>query len=352
VAWVGGLLAGGGALLGGLLQSNAAQSAASTQAGAAENAQQIAQNQFYTITGQENPYMQAGYGAQSQLNYLLGIGQPGSQVPQGSFPHGGGSGYLGNVPGTASSSTAGGYGSLLSPFTAAYMKQYSPGYNFQLQQGEQGTLAGDASSAGALSGSAQKDLMGFNQGYANTAFNNAFNQYQTQQGNIYQRLAGISQLGQAAAANTGQQGTALAGSAAQSATNIGTALGAGTVGSANALTGGMSNALPWLMAGSYAQPQGGAPLGLTWNQNTSASEDVSGAAQAAMDANFPSDRRLKSDIEKVGVLHSGLTVYRYRYGGAGPFFLGVMADEAEKVFPQAVSTGADGYQRVNYGGIA
>jgi len=85
-------------------------------------------------------------------------------------------------------------------------------------------------------------LIGYNQNYANTAYNNAFNQYQTQQGNIYSRLAGVSQLGQAAAANTGQQGTALAGQAAQSATNVGTALGAGTVGASNALAGTASSA--------------------------------------------------------------------------------------------------------------
>jgi hypothetical protein len=111
-----------------------------------------------------------------------------------------------------------------------------------LQQGQQGVLNQDASAQGSLSGASLKDLIGFNQNYANTAYNNAFNQYQTQQGNIYQRLAGVSQLGQAAAANTGQQGTALAGQAAQSATNVGSALAGGTIGAANAISGGVSNA--------------------------------------------------------------------------------------------------------------
>jgi hypothetical protein len=182
--------------------------------------------------------MQAGYGGQSQLNYLLGIGTPGA-------PGGGSS----TTPATATSSTAGGYGSLLQPFTAQYMKQYSPAYQFQLEQGQQGVLNSNAAGQGALSGAALKDLTAYNQNYANTAYNNAFNQYQTQLGNTYSRLAGVAQLGQNAAANTGQQGTALAGSAAQSATNVGTALAGGTVGSANALAGGLSSAsLPWLYA--------------------------------------------------------------------------------------------------------
>jgi hypothetical protein len=257
-----------------------ASSAAGQQASASENAQQISENEFNTITQQEQPYIQSGYGAQSQLNYLLGIGTPGTPYSTGtaatpgySSLNGlgalGGSGVPINIPGTpgtpsspgtASSSPAGGYGSLLQPFTAQYMQQYSPAYQFQLQQGQQGVLNSDAAGQGALSGAALKDLTAYNQNYANTAYNNAFNQYQTQLGNTYSRLAGIAQLGQAAATNTGQQGTALAGQAAQSATNIGTAQAGGTVGAANALAGGLSSAsLPWLYANSGSGTGGFTP---------------------------------------------------------------------------------------------
>jgi len=135
------------------------------------------------------------------------------------------------------------------------MKQFSPAYQFQLQQGQQVVFNQDTPGQGALSGAALKDLIGYNQGMAGTSFNNAFNQYQTQQGNIYSRLANLANLGQNAAANTGQQGTALAGQAAQSATNIGTAQAAGTVGAANAWSGALSNAAtPWLMASQNQNP--------------------------------------------------------------------------------------------------
>lgn len=236
-----------GAIAGGYMASQGAQNAAQTQANSAANAQQISQNEFNTITGQEQPFMQGGYSALSALNYGLGTGP--------------------NAAPSGAAASGMGYGSLLTPFTAAQMQQYSPAYRFQMQQGLQGTLNGDASGSGALSGAAQKDLASFNQNYANTAFNNAFNQYQTQQGNIYSRLAGVAQLGQSAAANTGQQGTALAGQAAQSATNIGTALGAGQVGSANAWSGALSNAsyLPYLMSmnsGSFAPTGAGGQSGL------------------------------------------------------------------------------------------
>ncbi len=231
MAWVA-VAIGGASLVGGLIQGSAASSAAQAQAGAAENAQQISQNEFNTITGQEQPWMNAGYGAQGQLNYLLGNGTPGSK-------------------GTASSSPGGSYGSLLSPFTAQTMAQYSPAYNFQMQQGRQGVLNGDASGLGALSGAAQKDLMSFNQNYANSAFNNAFNQYQAQQGNIYSRLAGVSGLGQSAASNTGQQGTALANISGQAAQNVGTALGGGMVGSANAYSSALSGVGNAALIGAY-----------------------------------------------------------------------------------------------------
>jgi hypothetical protein len=216
--------------------ASGAESAASQQAGAAKNAQAISQNEFQTITGQEQPYMNAGYSSLGQLNYLMGQG--GKTNPDG----------------TPITSSAGGYGSLATPFTADNFKQMSPAYQFQMQQGQQGVLSGDSSGQGALSGAALKDLTGYNQGMANTSFNNAFNQYQTQQGNIYSRLSNIANLGQNAASNTGQQGTALAGQAAQSAQNIGNAYAGGTVGAANALSGGASS-----LGGLYAAIGGGGP---------------------------------------------------------------------------------------------
>jgi hypothetical protein len=242
-----GWVAGAGSILGGILGAGASESAASQQAAAAENAQNISEREFNTITGQESPFMESGYGSLGQLNYLLGNGQPGTAAAPGV-----GGGSTGVAP-TASSSSAGGYGSLLQPFNTSDWQQLSPAYNFQKQQGAQGVLNSDAAGAGALSGSAQKDLINYNQGLANTSFNNAFGQYTTQQNNIFSRLSGIAQLGQTAASNTGLQGTALAGQAGQAAVAAGSYGAAGTVGAANNISGGLSGALPWLSSG------GGAP---------------------------------------------------------------------------------------------
>lgn len=61
-----------------------------------------------------------------------------------------------------------------------------------------------------------------------------------------------------------------------------------------------------------------------------------------------SDRRLKTDIERVGALDIGLPVYRYRYKGDPTVQIGLMADEVEQVRPEAVVTTPSGYKAVDY----
>lgn len=63
-----------------------------------------------------------------------------------------------------------------------------------------------------------------------------------------------------------------------------------------------------------------------------------------------SDRRLKTDIEHVGVLPNGLPTYRYKYRGESSVRMGVMAQDVEKVAPDAVIE-IDGYMFVNYAAI-
>lgn len=66
---------------------------------------------------------------------------------------------------------------------------------------------------------------------------------------------------------------------------------------------------------------------------------------------FISDRRAKEDIRMVGTTDSGLGVYIYRYKGEDKFQMGVMADEVEKIFPEAVVEREDGLKMVKYGDI-
>lgn len=61
-----------------------------------------------------------------------------------------------------------------------------------------------------------------------------------------------------------------------------------------------------------------------------------------------SDRRLKRDIERVGVTQGGLPVYTFRYIWSKTKQLGVMADEALQMFPLSVHRHWTGYYVVDY----
>ena len=65
-----------------------------------------------------------------------------------------------------------------------------------------------------------------------------------------------------------------------------------------------------------------------------------------------SDIRLKKNIKKIGKLRDGINIYSYNYIDYKDLpkekQIGVMAQEVEKVIPEAVITMADGYKAVNY----
>ncbi len=50
----------------------------------------------------------------------------------------------------------------------------------------------------------------------------------------------------------------------------------------------------------------------------------------------------------VGRLSNGLGLYRFAYNGSEKLYVGVIAQEALKVAPQAVSRDRQGYLRVDY----
>lgn len=138
------------------------------------------------------------------------------------------------------------YGSFTKPFDVEQFYNYAdPGYAFELQQGTQALQNSAAAGSGALTGAALKDLLGYSQNFARTGYNDAFNRYQTQQGNIFSRLASIAQLGQNAAAGVGSTGANIAGNAGQAISNAGGAAGAGIVGAGNALGSGLSDYWLW-----------------------------------------------------------------------------------------------------------
>lgn len=190
---------------------------------------------FNTIEGNEQPYMTSGNNAETTLNQLLGTSAA--------------TGKGGTATGT---NLQGGY--LTSTFNPTMASlENTPGYQFALSQGDQAVQNSAASTTGAVSGAALKGLSSFNQGLASTQYQNSFNNFQTQQNNIFNRLSSIASLGQNAAGNVGNNGAQLGTGVAQAQAAAGAASAAGITGATgNVASGG--NTLAALM---YLNGNGG-----------------------------------------------------------------------------------------------
>jgi hypothetical protein len=252
-----GAIAGAGAsIIGGILGSHAASDAAQKQANAAAQAAQVAQNNqnlstnYQTgvarqQTGLLSPYANAGAGTVGTLASLL---QPGGQLTQG-------------------------YGAFTPP--TGVTEQNDPGYQFRLQQGLQALQNSAAARGGLLSSGTAKAINDYAQNEASNEYGNVynralntygtnFNTYNTNQSNLYNRLAGVSQLGaqsgsslggllQSGAGNIAGINNAASGQIGNAYQNQGAALASGIIGSSNAwqnALGGVANNLGGWLAGS------------------------------------------------------------------------------------------------------
>jgi hypothetical protein len=204
-AATGGLISAGGSLLGGLLGSGAASTAAGEQAGASRYAADINKQMFDTSNAQQAPYREAGYTALNDIGGLKSY--------------------------------------LQKQFTPEDFKAgIDPGYAFRLQQGQEATNRMANMGGGLISGNALKGQEDYSQGLASQEYGNAFNRFQTQRSNIYNTLASIAGLGQTSLGQTTAAGTTAAGNIGSNIANAGAASAGGTVGAANALTGGLQGA--------------------------------------------------------------------------------------------------------------
>ncbi len=245
---VGSLIGGGlGSLGDSALGSSGAKSSASTQANAATSAANAQLAQYAQTRNDQMPWLAQGGGAVNQLGYLMGVnsympqtaqkfqmpadktGSNYNTLPTGSSAGVGPNGQLTPVDnkqtlgtstptGTpwAPNTAEGAFGSLAKPFSMADY-QADPGYAFRLQQGQQALERSQAAKGGLLSGGAAKAMDAYSQGQASQEYQSAFDRYNTNQTNLYNRLAGLSGTGQTSASNLGQQGT-------QAANNYGTGI--------------------------------------------------------------------------------------------------------------------------------
>ena len=73
--------------------------------------------------------------------------------------------------------------------------QNDPGYQFQLQQGEQAIARANAAAGTTGSGGAAKGLANYALNAAQTGYQQAFQDTTTQQQNLYNNLSGLAQQG-------------------------------------------------------------------------------------------------------------------------------------------------------------
>jgi len=226
MSWVTAAIIGGGAaLVGGYMQGEAAKEAANTQAGALRQSADIQQQQFNTVQQQGAPVRAAGYQA---LNTLGGLGSGTYQMYDAQ----------GNPTGQGT-----GTGYLTKQFTPEdFSAGIDPGYAFRQQQGQEATNRMANTAGGLIGGNALQGLQNYSQGLASQEYGNAFNRFQTGRQNIYNTLAGIAGLGMQGYNTSATTGTAAAGNIGNTVANLGAAQAGGTVGSANALTGGLQGA--------------------------------------------------------------------------------------------------------------
>ena len=207
-----------------LLGANAAQSAAKIQAAAAQGQQQLQGQIFNTQNQQLAPARATGYGALNNIGQLSSGQYTQFDANGNPIGTGVGSGYLTNQ------------------FSNKDLNaNLAPNYAFQLGQGQQ-ALANQYNQAGGLvSGNTLKGMQDYTQNFAGNAYQNAYNNYQTQRANIYNTLASIAGLGQTAQGMSNTLATNYGTNTANLATGAAAAQAAGTVGAANAYGSGLQN---------------------------------------------------------------------------------------------------------------
>jgi hypothetical protein len=87
----------------------------------------------------------------------------------------------------------------------------APNYAFQLAQGQMANQRAGNAAGGALGGNALQGLQRYTQDYAGGAYQNAFNNYNTQRNNIYNSLKGMADIGTTSSGQLASLGNTLGG---------------------------------------------------------------------------------------------------------------------------------------------
>src|SRR5258707_8627203 len=199
MAWVATAVIGAG-VLGAGATIFGANKAADAQTAAAQQAANTSLSMYNTTRGDLSPYRDIGNTAAGQLTSRLS--------------------------------------ELTSPITMDQATlEKTPGYQFNLTQGQKAVTNSAAARGLGTSGAALKGAATFATGLADSTYQNQFNNAQTNQSNAYNRLKSLVDTGENASAQTGTAGTAAANTAAGAQIGAGNAQAA----AANATGSAISN---------------------------------------------------------------------------------------------------------------
>jgi hypothetical protein len=177
--------------------------------------------------------------------------------------------------------------------TADLYSNLAPNYAFQLGQGQMANQRAANMGGGSLGGNALRGLQDYTQNYASGAYQNAFNNFNTQRQNIYSTLAGMANIGTTSGGQLASLGNTLGGNlgslsntlGSNLTSNTGNLLGAGTAYGTN--TSGVTNNLSNVLSSNLGQMQGaynqygsnltGASNALGGNLTTGAGQGINAA---------------------------------------------------------------------------
>jgi len=215
-------------------QASAASNAADLQSRATADAAAQQRAMFDIQNAQQAPYREAGYGALSKIGTML---PQFTEMPAG-----------------------------YKPFTAADLQtNLAPNYQFMLGQGLGATR--QAMNVGGGGSNVERGGIKFAEDYASNAYQNALNNYMTQEAqkfnqqqtgttNVYNRLASIAGIGQTAQGQVNQLAQNTASNIGQLGIGGASAIGAGQIGAANAMAGGYQGLGNAVTLGALMRPQG------------------------------------------------------------------------------------------------
>ena len=214
------------------------------------------------------------------------------------------------------------------PEAAQKFLQMDPGYGFRLSEGMKALERGAAARGGLISGNALKAAQRYGQDVASQEFGQAYN-----------RLAGLANVGPQAAGVISNLGQNYAG-------NVGNIyMRQGDIAANAALARGSA----YQRAGSDIAALMGRFYGPQPRSNYLApvSTAVGSTPFELGMEEYYSDIRLKTDVRKIDTRADGLGVYEFSYVWGGPRYVGLMAQEVQALYPDAVSE-RDGYLMVDY----